>query len=123
MNFKKHITPEGFKEESSYREEKAIGAFIAVAREIKANYSISGRFKVYRQEMEAVTVIINNKNFTYRGTNALYDCCTAAIYHVLDNYTQFTDLRIEKDRMLAEKNKLCRPKKLGVLIPARTYGY
>jgi hypothetical protein len=119
MNFNKHIIPDNFKEHDQYREEKAVAAFVSCARELKANYSISGRFKVYRQNTEAVTVIIAGKSFTTRGDNALYDSCTNAIYHVLDSYSQFADLKKEKDRMLAEKHKVCKPKRVGVLIPAR----
>ena len=122
MIFKKHVTPVDFREHNQYREEKAVAAFVACAREINANYSISGRFKVYRQRMEAVTLTIGGKSFTTRGDNALYDTCTAAVYYVLDNYVQFADLKKEKDRLLEEKNKMCKPKRVATFLPMRNYG-
>src|SRR5688572_1801183 len=109
MNFNRHIIPVDFKEQDQYREEKAIGAFIACARELRLVYSIDGRFKVYKQPMEAVTVIVGSKSFTARGVDAVYDACTSAIYHMLDSYSQFADLKKEKDRMLAERHRLCKP--------------
>jgi hypothetical protein len=121
MNFTRHITPVDFREHDQYREEKALAALVSCAREIQSDYTISGRFKLYRQNMESVTVIIGHKHFTTRGKDSLYESCTHAIYHVLDSYVQFSDLKKEKDRMLAERNKLCKTKKVSMLIPVKGY--